>query len=89
MSKEIFIKECKELHPEQWVKVYGVFSNCCKYINTCQVYQLESVVGSISPGWFEDIVLHPVDEEERPIAWELAKAEDLAKIGIFKFLDQA
>jgi hypothetical protein len=70
MSEKISIKECKKLLPEQWVKVYGVISNCCKYINTCQTYQLQTVVRNIPHGWFDDIVLHLVDEEERPIAIE-------------------
>jgi hypothetical protein len=70
MSEEISINECKKLHLEQWVKVYGVVSNRCEYINTCQVYQLETVAWSISRGWFEDIVLQPVDEEERSIFLE-------------------
>lgn len=67
MNAEIPIKDCKKLHPEQWVKVYGVVSNCDEYINTCQAYQLETVVGSIPHGWFEDIVLYLVDEQERPL----------------------
>ncbi|HEY9614057.1 hypothetical protein [Allocoleopsis sp.] len=68
MSAKIFIEQCKTLHPEQWVKLYGVVSNRWEYINTFQAYQLETVVSGISLGWFKDIALYLVDEEECPIA---------------------
>ena len=68
MSEKISIKKCNQLHPEQWVKIYGLVFGCCEYINTCQIYQLETVIGNTSRHWFEDIVLQPVDEEEHPVA---------------------
>ncbi len=68
MNSAIFIEECKKLHPEQWVNLYGVVSHQWEYINTFQVYQLETVVGSIPRGWFKDIALYLVDEEEYPTA---------------------
>jgi hypothetical protein len=64
MSEKFPIKECNKLHPEHWVNVYGVVSERCEYINTCQVYQLETVLGGIVRSWFEDIVLELVNEEE-------------------------
>lgn len=73
MSEKISIKECNQLHPEQWVKVYGFVFGRCEYINTCQLYQLEAMIGSTSQHWFEDIVLQLVDEEEQPIALEEVK----------------
>lgn len=68
MSEKISVKECHQFHPEQWVKVYGFVFGRCEYINTCQIYQLEVVLGSTSCHWFEEIVVQPVDEEERPVA---------------------
>ena len=64
MSEEIFIRECKRLHPEQWVQLYGIVSNRWEYINTFQAYQLETVIRSIPRGWFKDISLYPIDQEE-------------------------
>jgi hypothetical protein len=58
------MEEPEQLHPQQWVKVYGVISNCCQYINTCQVYQLDAVVGNIQRGWFEDLILELIDENQ-------------------------
>lgn len=72
MFETIIIDEYKKLHPEQWLKVYGVFSNRCDYINTCQVYQLEAVLGSIQRGWWDEYVLELVDEKEQPISVEEA-----------------
>jgi hypothetical protein len=68
MNYQISIKEYKNLHPEQWVQVYGVISNCYKYINTCQAYQIQTILEILSCGWFEDIFLYPVDEEEGSLA---------------------
>lgn len=68
MSEKISIKECHQLHPEQWVKVYGFVFGRCEYINTCQIYQLQTVIENTPLHWFEDIMLQLVDEEERPVA---------------------
>ncbi|MEW6494713.1 MAG: hypothetical protein AB1589_19680 [Cyanobacteriota bacterium] len=67
MSEKVSIKECNQLEPEQWIKVYGFLFGRWEHINTCQIYQLEAVIGSTSCQWFEDIGLQLVDEEERPI----------------------
>ena len=72
MYRKISIEQCQKLPPEQWVKIYGVFSNRCEYINTCQVDQLEVVISRNYYGWFQDIVLEPVDESEQPILVEEA-----------------
>ena len=63
MNQKIPIDESKNLHLEQWVEIYGIFSNCCHYINTCQVYQLEAVLIRIPPAWWDKFLLKPVDEE--------------------------
>jgi hypothetical protein len=63
----ITFDESNQLHPEQWIKVYGVFSNRCDYIITCQVYQLETVLSSNQRNWWDDILLEPIDEEEQPM----------------------
>ena len=63
MNERIPIDESKTFHPEQWVNVYGVFSNRCDYIIICQVYQLELVLSRIQPGWWDQFLLEPVDEE--------------------------
>jgi hypothetical protein len=72
VGKSITLDKCKELHPEQWVKVYGVVANRRDYIITCQVYQLEAVVGTNKTGWWDSFLLEPVDEEEQSISVEEA-----------------
>ena len=72
LHRKISIAQCQKLHPEQWVKIYGLFSNRCEYINTCQVDQLEVVIPQNYHGWFHEIVLEPVDESEQPMLLEEA-----------------
>ncbi|MCA1992294.1 MAG: hypothetical protein LDL41_09670 [Coleofasciculus sp. S288] len=72
MSESITLDEWKKFHPEQWVKLYGIVSNHCDYIITCQVYQLEVVLGSAQRGWWDGYLLEPVDEEEQPMTVEEA-----------------
>jgi hypothetical protein len=64
--------ECKKLHPEQWVKVYGVVAHRYDYIISCQVYQRETLVCKMPRDWWDGYVLEPVDEEEQPISVEEA-----------------
>jgi hypothetical protein len=52
------------LHPEQWVKLYGIFSNRCNHIITCQIYQLEAVLSKIQHSWWDNYILELVDGEE-------------------------
>ncbi len=68
MSEKISLDESNKLHPHQWVKLYGVTANRHEYINTCQVYQLEVMVGSIQHNWWNNYVLEPVDEKEQPMS---------------------
>lgn len=63
MNEKIAINESKTFHPEQWVKVYGVFANRCDYIVICQVYQLEALLNCIQLDWWDKFLLEPVDEE--------------------------
>lgn len=72
VSEKISVDECEKLHPHQWVKLYGVIANRYEYINTCQIYQLKTVVGSIKRSWWDNYVLEPVDEKEQPISLEEA-----------------
>ena len=62
MKVEILLDQSKNLNPEQWIKIYGIFSNRCDYIITCQVYQLETVLSRIQPSWWDNFILEPVDE---------------------------
>jgi hypothetical protein len=82
VDNNITIDECKKFHPNQWVKLYGVFSNRCDYITTCQVYQLEIVVNGNQRHWWDGYLLEPVNEEEQPIsveeAFELRKSVKLS-----------
>ncbi len=64
MKKSIAVAQHNKFDPLQWIKVYGVFSNRCDYIISCQAYQLETVLGCIQLHWWDDVVLEPVDEEE-------------------------
>ncbi len=66
------VDECEKFHPQQWVNMYGIVSNRCEYINTCQVYQVETTIASIQRSWFKNIVLEPVDESQQPISVEEA-----------------
>lgn len=68
----ITINESQKFHPEQWVKLYGVFSNRCDYIITCQVCHLETVIGKYQRRWWDTFLLEPVDEAEQPISIEEA-----------------
>jgi hypothetical protein len=70
MNGLIPLDECKKLHPEQWVKVYGVFCDRCDYINTCQVDQLETVLSGNRKSWWDGFFLELVDEEAQPISVE-------------------
>lgn len=75
MSEKIFLGERDKLHPQQWVKMYGVAANHpgeYEYIVTCQIYQLEVVLSSIQISWWDNFVLEPVDEQEQPIPLEEA-----------------
>ncbi len=72
VSEKISLDECEQLHPHQWVKLYGVTANRYEHINTCQVYQLEVVVGNIQRSWWDNYVLEPVDENEQPMSLEEA-----------------
>lgn len=72
MPGRISLAQRQKLHPEQWVKIYGIFSNRCEYINTCQVDQLEAVISQNFVNWFQSIVLEPVDESEQPMLVEEA-----------------
>lgn len=56
------------LQPLQWVKVYGIFSNRCDHIITCQVYQLSTILRCLQPTWWEDVVVEIVDEEELSVS---------------------
>ncbi len=74
MSEKISLNEREKLHPHQWVKLYGNGANPdeYEYINTCQVYQLDAVLTSISSSWWNNYVLEPVDENEQPMSLEEA-----------------
>lgn len=63
MKKAISV-DYNKFEPLQWIKVYGVFSSRCDYIITCQAYQLETVLGCMQPGWWDDVVLELVEDEE-------------------------
>lgn len=52
------------LHPLQWVKVYGIFSNRCDHIITCQGYQLATILRCFQPSWWEEVVVEIVDDDE-------------------------
>jgi hypothetical protein len=45
MDAFIPLEDKNTLHPEQWVKVYGLHSEQYYYIITCQVFQLDAVLG--------------------------------------------
>lgn len=64
--------EYKKLHPEQWIKLYGVIYHSRHYLITCQVYQLEVVINSNQRNWWDGFLLEPVDEEEQPVPLEEA-----------------
>ena len=64
VKKVISVEQGSKFDPLQVIKVYGVFSNRCDYINTCQGYQLETVLRCMQPDWWDDVILEPVDEEE-------------------------
>ncbi len=72
VSERIPIDESEKFHPEQWVKLYGVTGNRHEYINTCQIDQLETVIGGIQHSWWDNYLLEPVDEKEQPISLEEA-----------------
>ncbi len=72
MSEKISLDECEKLHPYQWVKLYGVTANRHEYINTCQVYQLEAVLGNMQHSWWDNYVLELIDEQEEPMSLEEA-----------------
>lgn len=75
MIEIIKFDEYKNLHLGQWVKVYGVASERCDYIITCQVYDLETVLGVTTRCWWDSYVLEPVDEDEQPISLQDAFKE--------------
>ena len=64
MLEIVRVEDCQNLHPEQWVKLYGVISKRCDYIITCQVYQLETVLGVVKRHWCDSYVLELIDQEE-------------------------
>jgi hypothetical protein len=63
----IAVEKYQRFDPLQWVKVYGVVSSRCDYIITCQGYQLETVLGCLQPGWWDDVILEADDQEEELI----------------------
>jgi hypothetical protein len=64
-AKETVSIDAREaLHPEQWVKLYGIFSNRYNHIITCQIYQLETVLSKIQHSWWDDYILELVEGEE-------------------------
>ena len=72
VGESITLNERKKFHPEQWVKLYGIVSNHCDYIITCQVSHLDTVLNHTQRSWWDDYLLEPVDEEEKPISVEEA-----------------
>ncbi len=70
VGESIPLRDSQKFHPEQWVKLYGIISNRCDYIITCQVYHLETVLSSTQRHWWDEYVLEPVDEEEQPMSIE-------------------
>lgn len=65
---KINLDKYNNLHPLQWVKVYGIFSSRCDHIITCQGYQLGTILRCLQPDWWEDVVVEAVEEEELPIS---------------------
>jgi hypothetical protein len=72
VDNRITLDECKQFHPQQWVKLYGLDANRHDYIITCQVYQLEIVLSWSQRHWWDNYILEPVDEKEQPISIEEA-----------------
>lgn len=68
MDAFIPFEDKNTLHPEQWVKVYGIHSEQYYYIITCQVFQLDAVLGGNQARWWADwwdgFLLESVDEGE-------------------------
>lgn len=64
VRETVAIEAREALHPEQWVKLYGIFSNRSDHIITCQIYQLETVLSKIQHSWWDDYLLELVEEEE-------------------------
>ncbi|HEY9829453.1 MAG TPA: hypothetical protein V6D26_02660, partial [Stenomitos sp.] len=68
MDAFIPFEDKNTLHPEQWVKVYGIHSEQYYYIITCQVFQLDAVLGGNQATWWADwwdgFLLEAVDEGE-------------------------
>lgn len=68
MDAFIPFEDKNTLHPEQWVKLYGIHSDQYYYIITCQVFQLDAVLGGNQEiwwtGWWEGFLLESIDELE-------------------------
>lgn len=66
MGAFIPFEDKNTLQPEQWVKVYGLHSEQCYYIITCQVFQLDAVLGGNQGiwwiGWWDGFLLESIDE---------------------------
>lgn len=66
MDAFIPLQDKNTLDPEQWVKVYGIHSGQSYYIITCQVFQLDAVLGGNQEiwwlGWWDGFLLELVDE---------------------------
>jgi hypothetical protein len=65
MDELIPFEDKDTLHPEQWVKIYGICSEQYYFIITCQVFQLDAVLGGNQGlwwiGWWEGFLLECVD----------------------------
>lgn len=75
--EKIYLDMCKQLHPEQWVKVYGIACDRWEYINVCQVSQLETALSDSVRIWFEYVGLQPIDEDGQAISVEEAFSDRL------------